>query len=113
MDAAASTRFEAEIARYNRWRSELTQSVHAYHDWLETNKQLDKQSVANHNRRWHHLRIEARGPRYKVWVNGKLKINYDDQANSRPVGRLALAAYTGGVGECEVLYDNVVVRSLR
>jgi hypothetical protein len=43
MDAAAATRFEAEIARYNRWRGELTQSVHAYHDWLENNKQLDVQ----------------------------------------------------------------------
>jgi hypothetical protein len=38
-----STRFETEIARYNRWREELTQSVHAYHDWLEGNKQLDVQ----------------------------------------------------------------------
>ena len=32
MDSAASNRFETEIARYNRWREELTQSVHAYHD---------------------------------------------------------------------------------
>jgi hypothetical protein len=40
---APSTRFETEIARYNRWREELTQSVHAYHDWLESNKQLDVQ----------------------------------------------------------------------
>jgi hypothetical protein len=36
-------RFETEIARYNRWREELTQSVHAYHDWLEANQQLDVQ----------------------------------------------------------------------
>jgi hypothetical protein len=43
MDAAATTRFEAEIARYNRWREDLTQSVHAYHDWLESNAQLDVQ----------------------------------------------------------------------
>jgi len=43
MDAAAKTRFEAEIARYNRWREDLTQSVHAYHDWLESNRQLDVQ----------------------------------------------------------------------
>jgi hypothetical protein len=40
---ATSTRFETEIARYNRWREELTQSVHAYHDWLEGNQQLDVQ----------------------------------------------------------------------
>ena len=43
MDAVSTTRFEAEIARYNRWREELTQSVHAYHDWLEANQQLDVQ----------------------------------------------------------------------
>ena len=43
MDAATSSRFETEIARYNRWREELTQSVHAYHDWLESSGQLDVQ----------------------------------------------------------------------
>ncbi len=45
MDAspAASPRLEAEIARYNRWREELTQSVHTYHDWLESTGQLDVQ----------------------------------------------------------------------
>jgi hypothetical protein len=40
---ASSTVFETEIARYNDWREELTQSVHAYHDWLESNGQLDVQ----------------------------------------------------------------------
>ena len=43
MDAVAETRFESEIARYNEWREELTRSVHAYHDWLEANHQLDVQ----------------------------------------------------------------------
>jgi hypothetical protein len=41
--AASSTRFESEIASYHRWRDELTQSVHAYHDWLEANGHLDVQ----------------------------------------------------------------------
>ncbi len=41
--AASSTRFEAEIARFHRWRDELTRSVHAYHDWLEASGQLDVQ----------------------------------------------------------------------
>jgi hypothetical protein len=36
-------RFESEIARYNRWREDLTRSVTAYHDWLEANGQLDVQ----------------------------------------------------------------------
>ncbi len=42
-DSASKTRFEAEIARYNKWREDLTQSVNAYHDWLEGNGQLDVQ----------------------------------------------------------------------
>lgn len=75
-------------------------------------KELGKSPAPNQNGHWHHLRIEARGARYRVFVNGKLKIDYDDQSNMRPSGRLALAAYTGGRGECEVLYDNVVVRPL-
>jgi hypothetical protein len=74
---------------------------------------LAEASAPNQNRRWHHLRVEARGSRYRVFVNGRLKIDYDDRGNDRPAGRLALAAYTGGAGECEVMYDNVVVRSLR
>ncbi len=36
-------RFEGEIARYNAWREDLTRSVTAYHDWLESNGQLDVQ----------------------------------------------------------------------
>ena len=43
MDAAVANHFENEIARYHRWREELTQSVHAYHDWLEASGQLDVQ----------------------------------------------------------------------
>jgi dynamin family protein len=41
--SVAATRFEAEIAQYHRWREDLTQSVHAYHDWLEANGHLDVQ----------------------------------------------------------------------
>ncbi len=41
--AASSARFEAEIVRFHRWRDELTQSVHSYHDWLESSGQLDVQ----------------------------------------------------------------------
>ena len=76
------------------------------------NEALGKGSAANQNGHWHHVRIEAQGARYRVFVNGQLKIQYDDQSNTRPTGRLALAAYTGGRGECEVLYDNVIVRPL-
>ena len=40
---ATLARFETEIARYNRWREDLTSSVNTYHDWLEGNGQLDVQ----------------------------------------------------------------------
>jgi hypothetical protein len=74
--------------------------------------QLGRAPVTNPNGRWHHVRVVVRGNRYQVFVNRRLRIDYVDPNNERPAGRLALAAYTGGVGECEVLFDNVVVRSL-
>lgn len=73
---------------------------------------MGRASVVNGNGVWHHLRIEAQGPRVRVFVNGELKIDRSDPRNARPRGRIALAAYTGGVGECTVYYDNVVVTPL-
>jgi hypothetical protein len=48
-----------------------------------------------------------------VWVNGALAIDRSDSRRARSNGRIALAAYTGGVGECTVYYDNVVVTEAR
>ncbi len=76
-------------------------------------RRLGRATARNRGGQWHHLRVEVRGGRYRVYVNGRLKIDYLDESDQRPGGRLALAAYTGGAGECEVLYDNVVVRALR
>jgi hypothetical protein len=70
---------------------------------------LGKARVVNGNGVWHHVRIEARGPRYRVLVNDVLIIDRVDRSNSRQRGGIALAAYTGGVGQCTVYYDNVVV----
>jgi hypothetical protein len=67
--------------------------------------------VVNANGEWHHIRIEAVGPRYRVYVNGKLAIEKTDEKRVT-AGRVALAAYTGGVGKCTVYYDNVVVTAL-
>jgi hypothetical protein len=60
----------------------------------------------------HHLRVEARGLRYRVFVDGELKIDHRDSAKEYWHGRVALAAYTGGDGSCAVLYDNVRVTRL-
>jgi hypothetical protein len=68
--------------------------------------------VHNANGVWHHIKVEARGHRYRVWVDGTLLIDKEDARRSRPRGRIALAAYTGGVGQCTVYYDNVIVTEL-
>ena len=76
-------------------------------------EQWGRAAVPNVNGTWYHVHIEARRSRYRVFVNGDLQIDFTDEVNSRPRGRVALAAYTGGFGECVVLYDNVEVRALR
>lgn len=70
---------------------------------------LGKARALNPNGAWNHVRVEARGQRFKVWVNGALAIDRTDVRRARPNGQIALAAYTGGVGECTVYFDNVVV----
>lgn len=74
--------------------------------------ELGRARVANANRRWHHLRIEARGNRYRVFVNGALVLDRVDRGRAHPCGGIALAAYTGGVGQCRVCFANVRVTPL-
>jgi hypothetical protein len=71
---------------------------------------LGKASVRNANGKWHHIRVEARGPRYRVFVNGKRVLEAEDA--DRASGGIALAAYTGGSAKCTVYYDNVAVTKL-
>jgi hypothetical protein len=73
---------------------------------------MGKARAINANTVWHHVRIEARGQRYRVFVNENLLIDKIDSKRSRERGGIALAAYTGGVGQCTVYYDNVRVTSL-
>jgi hypothetical protein len=70
---------------------------------------LGRASVPNANGVWHHLRVEARGGSFRVYVNGELEIEKRNVKSAPDSGRIALPAYTGGVGECTVYYDNVVV----
>lgn len=74
---------------------------------------LGKARVVNANGVWHHIRVESRGQSLRVYVNGTLLIDRVDAKRSPPNGRIALAAYTGGVAECTVYYDNVVVTELK
>jgi hypothetical protein len=85
-----------------------------YHDLVLHRREwpLAKVRAINANATWHHLRVEARDNRYRVYVNGTLMIDKLDARRSRPRGGIALAAYTGGVGECTLYYDNVLVTAL-
>jgi hypothetical protein len=73
---------------------------------------IAKAPVINANGQWHHLRIEARDQRYRVWVNGVVVIDKEDSKKSRSNGGIALAAYTGGVRQSTLFFDNVVVTTL-
>jgi hypothetical protein len=86
----------------------------AYQDVLLHRREwpLGKASVTNPNGVWHRLRVEAQGHRYRVFVNGEMVLDKRDKAEARPSGRIALPAYTGGVGQCTVYYDNVIVTPL-
>lgn len=85
-----------------------------YHDVVMHRREwpMGRASVVNGNGTWHHLRVEAQGHRYRVFVDGKLTLDRPDRRKSRPNGSIALAAYTGGGGECTVYYDNIVVTRL-
>jgi hypothetical protein len=86
-----------------------------YQDVLLYRQQLPLGSAkaANADRAWHHLRVEARGARFTVLVNGVRVLERRDPAGSMRRGRIALAAYTGGRGEGAVLYANVAVTRLK
>jgi hypothetical protein len=83
-----------------------------YHDVLlyRGHSAIARASAPNANNQPHHLRIEAEGTRYRVYVDGELKIDCNDSSLNK--GKVALAAYTGGAGECEVWFDHVVVTRL-
>lgn len=74
--------------------------------------QLGRAPAPNRNGKWYRLRVEVQGPHYRVYVNRALKLDYVDPKDERPSGRLALAAYTGGIGECVLWFDNLVVTRL-
>ena len=78
---------------------------------------MGRAQATNANGTWNHMRIEARGNRYRVFVNGEQKLDRTDTRNDksggRLIGRIALPAYTGGFGQCTVYYDNVVVTALK
>jgi hypothetical protein len=73
---------------------------------------LGHAKAPNQDLHWHHLRVEARGNRYSVLVDGKLVLTGHDKLPGYRHGRIALPAYSGGLGLCSVCYANVVVTTL-
>ncbi|MGH3054332.1 MAG: family 16 glycoside hydrolase, partial [Gaiellaceae bacterium] len=66
----------------------------------------------NANGAWHHMRVEIRGNACRVTVNGHVVVDNHLRFRAPAHGGIALAAYAGGVGQCTVYYDNVVVTPL-
>jgi hypothetical protein len=73
---------------------------------------LGSARVANADSAWHHLRVETRGARYTVLVNGARVLERSDPLRVMPRGRIALAAYNGGHGESAVFFANLFVTRL-
>src|SRR5262249_9384342 len=61
---------------------------------------------------WNHLRIEIRGSSCRVSVGDHVAYDKHLQFKPPPRGGIALAAYAGGLAQCTVYYDNVVVTPL-
>ncbi len=73
---------------------------------------IGRADAENGNGVWQHLRVEVRGMRCRVIVNGVTVFDRHVSNRLPASGGIALAAYTGGVGQCTVYYDNVAVTPL-
>jgi len=85
-----------------------------YSDLILHVNQMPQGRVAatNGNGQWYHLRVEVRGTECAAFVNRTEVIRKRMKGTLPPKGRIALPAYTGGVGQCTVYYDNIVVTRL-
>ena len=85
-----------------------------YHDLRLQMSELPigRATIENGNAVWQHVRVEVRAANCRILVNGQQLINRRVPLRLSPSGGIALAAYTGGIGECTVYYDNVVVTPL-
>ena len=68
--------------------------------------------ASNTNGTWSHMRVEIRGQSVRVFVGKDVVVDRKLRFHAPAHGGIALAAYAGGVGQCTVYYDNVVVTPL-
>src|SRR5262245_22184533 len=66
----------------------------------------------NPNGSWSHLRVEIRGSSCRVTVGDHVAFDNHLRFDPPHHGGIALAAYAGGLAQCTVYYDNVVVTPL-
>jgi hypothetical protein len=105
VDKGVLVRVQGESAVGVDLRGGTYQDVLMYlRDWP-----MGRIGATNANGTWNHLKVVARADRFRVYVNGELKLDKPDVRNARRSGRIGLPAYTGGVGQCTVYYDNIVV----
>ena len=85
-----------------------------YHDLKLYINQLPVGSakVTNDNGAWHHIHVDIRGNDCRVTVGGQVVFDQRLRHSAPPRGGIALTAYTGGLGQCTVYYDNIVVTPL-
>jgi hypothetical protein len=85
-----------------------------YHDVrLQINEfPVGHANVENGNGVWQHVHLEVRGAHCRLDVNNETLVDRRLPLRLSPSGGIAFAAYTGGVGQCTVYYDNVIVQRL-
>ena len=61
---------------------------------------------------WSHMRVEIRGNSCRVVIDDHVAFDKHLRFHAPAHGGIVLAAYAGGIGQCTVYYDNVVVTAL-
>lgn len=88
--------------------------------WLSPEPQSKDQSVNQHNHfkngQWNHYRVVAKGPNFKVWINGQKIADLTDQEiyETHPQGLIGLQVHGIGdkAGPYEVRWRNLKIKSL-
>jgi hypothetical protein len=64
------------------------------------------------NNTWYHLKVEAIGNHFKVYVDDNFVFEYVDPQNTFPQGKIGLGCWTGDANICSIRFDNILVADL-